>query len=349
MSLSLGEKLRQAREERGISISEVAEQTRISSLYLESIENDDYKPLPGGIFNKGFVKSYAKFIGLDEHEALQDYAKILAKGEGVSDELRIYKPEVLTDDRATHSMVPTIIFAGIILALMTGGVLFLVNYIQNQPDSPTPSPENARGNSNAVSNSQTTGTNSTSAVNVPAMETLKVEFRAVADPVSLTSVTDGRNNSTLVNSAAPVTFEPKQSLKLSYSKALAESAQLLINGRLIGLPKSPANPRRAAIEFEINKDNIAQIWQSGAITFEVPEVPGATPEATPDATTVTPPVSTPPVINRAVQTPTPSTTPTPSANSATAPARTPAVPVRTPTPAARPAATATPAATPERR
>ena len=53
MSLTLGEKLRQAREERGISISEVAEQTRISRQYLECIENNDYKILPGGIFNKG--------------------------------------------------------------------------------------------------------------------------------------------------------------------------------------------------------------------------------------------------------------------------------------------------------
>lgn len=46
MALTLGEKLRQAREERGISISEVAEQTRISSLYLEGIEADDYRTLP---------------------------------------------------------------------------------------------------------------------------------------------------------------------------------------------------------------------------------------------------------------------------------------------------------------
>ena len=61
MSLTLGEKLRQAREARGITISEVAEQTRISALYLEAIENNDYRTLPGGIFNKGFVKSFAKY------------------------------------------------------------------------------------------------------------------------------------------------------------------------------------------------------------------------------------------------------------------------------------------------
>ncbi len=60
MSLTLGEKLRQAREARGITLSEVAEQTRIAPLYIESIENDDYRGLPGGIFNKGLVKSFAK-------------------------------------------------------------------------------------------------------------------------------------------------------------------------------------------------------------------------------------------------------------------------------------------------
>ena len=76
MPESLGEKLRQAREERSISISEVAEQTRISALYLEAIENDDYRTLPGGIFNKGFVKSFAKYVGIDEQEALQDYARL---------------------------------------------------------------------------------------------------------------------------------------------------------------------------------------------------------------------------------------------------------------------------------
>src|SRR5215203_5945043 len=133
MPTTLGEKLRQAREERGISISEVAEQTRISPMYIESIENDNYKPLPGGIFNKGFVKSYAKFIGVDEQEALSDYARQIAETELTSEQpLKVYRPEVLTDDNSSSSMLPTILFAGLILALMTGGILFVLNYLQNR-------------------------------------------------------------------------------------------------------------------------------------------------------------------------------------------------------------------------
>src|SRR5438270_7828461 len=123
MALSLGEKLRQAREERGISISEVAEQTRISPLYLKSIEKDDYKPLPGGIFNKGFVRSYARYIGFDENEALNDYAQLMAENAQSSEaEQTVHHSEVWTDDRSARSMAPTIIFAVVILALLTGGV-----------------------------------------------------------------------------------------------------------------------------------------------------------------------------------------------------------------------------------
>ena len=136
MSSTLGEKLRQAREERGISISEVAEQTRISPLYIKSIEEDNYKPLPGGIFNKGFLKSYARYVGYDEHEALQEYSQIVTGSEqSVEEEFKSYRPEVLTDDHSATSILPTVVFAGIILALMTGGILFVVNYIKNRPES----------------------------------------------------------------------------------------------------------------------------------------------------------------------------------------------------------------------
>lgn len=303
MSQTLGEKLREAREERGISISEVAEQTRISSLYIGSIEKDDYKPLPGGIFNKGFVKSYAKFIGIDENEALQDYAKIITETEGRDDDgLRKYKPEVLTDDNSISSMVPTIIFAGIILALMTGGILFVVNYIQNQPDTPPTARNTANTNVSSETNASTlpiTG--------VPAMSSLRVDFTAGADAVSLNSVTDGKKAVALVASGASVSFEPKESLKLSYSKSLAQSARLLINGKQIELPQTPKETRRAAIEFEINKDNLASIWESGRVSFDQP-VPATvtTPQPDPTATQTaqpTPAVSQPSPTPRVASTP----------------------------------------------
>jgi cytoskeleton protein RodZ len=303
MSLTLGEKLRQAREERGISISEVAEQTRISPMYLELIENDDYRTLPGGIFNKGFVKSYAKYVGLDEQE------------ESDPDESRTYRPEVLTDDRTSGSMIPTVIFAVIILGLMTWGILALVNYIQENQNRPAI----ANTNTNAGSNANTAGANSNTqpASNAPVMGAVKIEFKAVGDSVAISSNTDGKTAYALVAPDKPVVFEPKEALRLSYAKTRALNAQLTINGKPITLPATPSNPKRSAIEIEINSSNLAQMWQTGEITFGTD-----TPDAAPA------PVTAPPVT---------ANTPRPTPKPVVSPSATPARPTTpTPKPAASP-------------
>jgi cytoskeletal protein RodZ len=292
MSLTLGEKLRQAREERGISISEVAEQTRISAMYLELIENDDYRTLPGGIFNKGFVKSYAKYVGLDEQEALQDYAQVVAADAAEPEESRTYRPEVLTDDRTSGSMIPTIIFAVIILGLMTWGILALVHYIQENQNRPAV----ANTNTNTGANVNTVGTNSNTqtASTAPAMGAIKIEFKAVGDAVSISWETDGKRSSGPVTPDKPMVFEPKETFKLSYSKGRVPNAQLTINGKQITLPTVAANPKRPnIIEIQINNDNLAQIWQSGEISFgtETPAeapTPVAAPASTPSAPKATP-------------------------------------------------------------
>jgi len=334
MSLTLGEKLRQAREERGISLNEVADQTRISGHYLEAIENDDYRTLPGGIFNKGFVKSFAKYVDVDEQEALRDYASLISAAEAAGEEpLKPYKPEVLTDDRSGSSMIPTVIVAVIILGLMTAGVLYLVDYLRNQPATPAPV-----ANTNPQPGSNTNTANSNAAVptaGVPDMATLKIEFKALNEPVSLSATADGKMSTNVVTPGTTVPFEPKESLKLSYSRSLAQAVQLTINGKAITLPAVPFNPKRNVIEFEITKENLAQIWNSGAISNEVP---GATPDANANVAGVpTPGTSVPPVSR-----PTPAAKPSTETNTATPPANRPAA---TPKPAT-PDKPATPPAKP---
>ena len=295
MSSSLGEKLRQAREERGISISEVAEQTRISPLYLKAIDEDNYKTLPGGIFNKGFVRSYAKYVGIGEQEALQEYSRLMAAHEEKEDDkYKAYRPEVLTDDRSVSSMAPTVLFAVVILALMTAGILFLVRYIQNQQSQPPVAANTANINS-AVPANATSANAGTASSQAPAMGRVKVEFMAVGDAVSLTSVTDnGKSSEQLLAAGTPIVFEPKESLKLRYSKSRAKFAQLKLNGKEIALPKEPSNPKASTIEIDINQGNLAQVWQSGEINFSTGTAPPALPAATPAAVRPAPkPAATP--------------------------------------------------------
>lgn len=303
MSLTLGEKLRQAREERGITLSEVAEQTRISPIYLEAIDNDDYRRLPGGIFNRGFVKSYAKYVGLNEQEALLDYSRLQNELETPQEvETRIYKPEVLTDDRSATSMIPTILTAAVILAVMTGGILFLVNYLRrpSEPVTDTRVPTN-QNSEPPMSEDGGPGPRGTPEIDIASAT---IELTAPSQPVKIIATLDGEPpKASTVTGAAAATFTPKESLTLNYLRWNASNVQLTINGKTITLPAGPLDPKdKDRIVFTISKENIAQIWTSGAIS---PDLSGSS-----DANTQPTP---------APARPTPLPTPTPQANTARTP------------------------------
>ena len=68
-----GDKLKREREMRGVTLDEIAEATKIGTRSLRALEEERFDQLPGGIFNKGFVRSYARFLGLDEEQAVSDY------------------------------------------------------------------------------------------------------------------------------------------------------------------------------------------------------------------------------------------------------------------------------------
>ena len=68
-----GGKLRQARERRGISLRQIAASTKISAAALEALERNDISKLPGGIFSRAFVRSYASEVGLDPDETVKEF------------------------------------------------------------------------------------------------------------------------------------------------------------------------------------------------------------------------------------------------------------------------------------
>ena len=59
---------------RGVSLEEVSAATRISTRFLEAIESDRWESLPGGVFNRGFIRSVARYLGLDEDSMVAEYA-----------------------------------------------------------------------------------------------------------------------------------------------------------------------------------------------------------------------------------------------------------------------------------
>jgi len=70
---SFGARLKREREQRKITLEDVSVSTKIGTRFLIALEEEHFDQLPGGIFNKGFVRAYARHLGIDEEQAIADY------------------------------------------------------------------------------------------------------------------------------------------------------------------------------------------------------------------------------------------------------------------------------------
>jgi cytoskeleton protein RodZ len=126
-----GSKLREARERRGITLRHIAGVTKISVAALEALERNDISRLPGGIFSRAFVRSYASQVGLDPEEAVQAFIAEFPHDSVTAGHPRsapIEDNEALESDRRTAStflrlIVLSIPLAGVVVYFGTSGRL----------------------------------------------------------------------------------------------------------------------------------------------------------------------------------------------------------------------------------
>ena len=86
-----GDKFRKAREKKELSFDDVSNVTKIGSRMLQAIEEEHFDQLPGGVFNKGFIRAYAKHLGLNDEEAVTDYLACLRQAQ--IDAHEVWEPE----------------------------------------------------------------------------------------------------------------------------------------------------------------------------------------------------------------------------------------------------------------
>lgn len=125
---SFGDKLRREREMRRITLDEIAESTKISRRHLESLEKEDFASLPGGVFNKGFVKAYARYLGIDEDQAAADYAAVANEPAPEEDKfpLEIHeKPKPELNPR--NSRFPLVLAVAALIGVVIGYTLWARN------------------------------------------------------------------------------------------------------------------------------------------------------------------------------------------------------------------------------
>lgn len=114
---NFGERLKREREMREVSLDEISAATRIGIRFLEALENEDWNKLPGGIFNRGFVRAAARYLGLDEESLLAEYD--LARGQQVVPPLSL--PTAHPASELTARLIPALVVVLTLLVLTFGG------------------------------------------------------------------------------------------------------------------------------------------------------------------------------------------------------------------------------------
>ncbi len=116
---SFGEYLKREREYRHITLDELSNATRIRKYYLDAIERDEYNLLPGESYLKGFVRSYAKYIGIDPDDAILRLESYLKQYESKKTPVPEKQPLVTKPKR----IYIIIAIAGIIFIVALAGII----------------------------------------------------------------------------------------------------------------------------------------------------------------------------------------------------------------------------------
>jgi len=74
---SLGDEFRAAREARHLSLSDVSKQIHVRSVYLQNIEDESWGAIAAPVYVRGFIRTYARFLGLDGEDAVRRYNKVI--------------------------------------------------------------------------------------------------------------------------------------------------------------------------------------------------------------------------------------------------------------------------------
>ncbi len=114
---TLGQELKQQREARGKSLEEISRVTNIAIRFLHAIERDDYRELPGELYNRSFIRQFARAIGYDEARALQLYERQSGSPRIPTDEEVSRTPEFLPPPKTGNALLLTLTLAVVVIVV----------------------------------------------------------------------------------------------------------------------------------------------------------------------------------------------------------------------------------------
>ena len=218
---TLGQYLSSARELKGFDLHDAAQQTRIGILYLKALEQEDFAKLPGEVFVKGFLKNYAKFLGLPEQEVLKKYGELRFTVAGAT----VAAPLPAVPEQAPVSQTRESLSSVSLEPWLWGAVIFIsiLGFLFMSTPEKQPEPVAPLEAHTAVLHSEMTGS-------APAIrpEKLYLQIVALEDVWLLVRTDSGPQKKAVLNKDENVVWIADERFLLSYGSVGA--AKLLLNG-----------------------------------------------------------------------------------------------------------------------
>ena len=101
----VGYTLRQERERQELSIDDIEQGTSIRAVYIEAIENGEYDELPGAVYTKGFIKNYAKFLGLDADSVVKEFTNDMAELAAEKEAANAQNPDANSEQQTSEKVI----------------------------------------------------------------------------------------------------------------------------------------------------------------------------------------------------------------------------------------------------
>ena len=262
---TLGQQLKQSREEKGISLQEIAESTHISIRFLQAIENDAYDVLPGGVFNRAFVRKFARQVGFDEEQAVNLYQEQWQEQGGEPErgyQLGVDEPDFRqsSGNGLLLSFVALLVIGSLAYAAYQyfaptgsdsgGGAVAGLNTPASPSVTPTPS-----------ATPEATASPSSNPTPSPTPETpagaMRVQLTAPVEEVWVKVNTDDKEawKGTL-NRGESREYDVSEKIILSIGRV--QSLKIAINGRNMDFVRLLHNPKATIANVVITKDNYQQ-------------------------------------------------------------------------------------------
>lgn len=154
MDTGIGATLREARNRRKVGLAEVEAAIKIRVRYLQAIENEEWDALPGGAYTRGFIRTYAQYLGLDGERLADDYRRMTAPPGGERVPKRV--EPVPTGARKRRSRLSSRLLIVAVSLLLIAAVVGIALAGGGGDSTPSPSPATKGGRSGTPAKQQST-------------------------------------------------------------------------------------------------------------------------------------------------------------------------------------------------